>query len=55
MTGIDFEKEKIRMELYKESYLMWLPKKREYTNNIAESMAEMAVKSFDKQFNTTNH
>ena len=48
-------REQIRMELYKEAYLLWLPQIRAFTNNIAKSEAEKAVKSFDDTFKQGNN
>jgi hypothetical protein len=43
-------KQRIRMELYKDAYLQWLPHIKKFTGNIAKQEAEKAVAAFDKQF-----
>lgn len=45
------DKDRIRMELYKEVYLQWSTKIREFSGNIASSMASKAVNAFDAKFN----
>ena len=48
----DKTKEVIRMELYKEAYLQWLPEIKNFTGNIAKAEAKRAVDAFDEQFNS---
>ena len=44
------EKQKIRMTLYKDVYLQWLPEVRNYAGNIARDKAEQALDCFDSTF-----
>ena len=44
------EKQKIRMTLYKDVYLQYLPEIRQYGGNIARDRAEQALYCFDSAF-----
>lgn len=48
----DQERLSIRMQLYKEVYILNQGEIRNYAGNIAEDRARKAVEAFDRQFDT---
>lgn len=49
----DLIREQARMELFKSVYIQWAPKVKDYTGNVANEQALLAVRSFDNKFKSS--